>query len=259
MLHNISFLQNYGQSPVFIAAFSGHAEAGAVLLSNGADVNQADNDLSSPLYVAAAKGHDAVVAVLLSHGADVNQANNRGNSPLCIAVAEGHYATVAALLSHGADVNQKDNFDRFPLFEATANSDDFMVALLLSNGADVNQAAGRMKSIDIATNQKINDMLIAHTIKQQQPQQQPPPGQAPSNGQAVPKMVDESQWFQAAEKGDLAVIQQGINDKFDVNCRDIEGRTAVYLSSQEGHLPSVEYLINQHADLNIASVSAYDV
>ena len=68
-------------------------------------------------------------------------------------------------------------------------------------------------------------------------------------------MVDESQWFQAAEKGDLAVIQKGINDKIDVNCRDSDGQTALWWAACKGHLQLVEYLITQHADLSIASVS----
>ena len=71
--------------------------------------------------------------------------------------------------------------------------------------------------------------------------------------------MDESQWFQAAENGDLALIKKGINVKTDVNCRDSEGRTAMWWAAQEGHLQLVEYLVTQHADLSIADVSVNDV
>ena len=95
-------------------------------------------------------------------------------------------------------------------------------------------------------------MLYALMKKQQQQQQQQ---QQPQQEQPV----DESLWFPAASQGDLALIQQGINDKIDVNCRDSKGRTAVYCAAQEGHLQLVEYLITQHADLNIANVSGDEV
>ena len=158
------------------------------------------------------------------------------------------------------DISSLQNYGWSPLHIAANNGKDAVVAVLLTNGANVNQADyNGQKPIDVASNQKIVDMLIAHTKKQQQEEQQQPPGQAPSNGQAVPKMVDESQWFQAAGKGDLALIQQGINDKIDVNCRDSEGCTAMYWAAQKGHLQLVEYLITQHADLSVANVGADDV
>ena len=231
-----------------------------MLLSNGANVNQADYDGSSPLHLAAYEGHEAVVAILLSNGANVNQADKNGNSTLHSAAYNGHDAVVAVLLSNGANINQAANNGWSPLHRAASFGHDAVVAVLLTNGANVNQADyNGQKPIDVASNQKIVDMLIAHTKKQQQEEQQQPPGQAPSNGQAVPKMVDESQWFQAAGKGDLALIQQGINDKIDVNCRDSEGCTAMYWAAQKGHLQLVEYLITQHADLSVANVGADDV
>ena len=131
-----------------------------------------------------------------------------------------------------------------------------MVAVLLSHGADVNQATDYGGNpIDVADNQKIKDMLIAHTNKKQQQ----PPGQAPSNGQAVLKMMDKSEWFQAVEKGDLAVIRQGITDKIDVNCRDNDGNTAVWWAACQGHAQLLKYFISQQADLSLANVSANDV
>ena len=131
---------------------------------------------------------------------------------------------------------------------AAMSGQEAVIAILLDNGADVNLANndGR-KPIDLATTEKINDMLIAHTTKNQ-------PDQA-----AGPKVMDEAQWFQAANKGDLALIQQGINDKIDINCRDSTGRTALSFATQQSHLSLVEYLISLHADLNIANVSIHAI
>ena len=168
----------------------------------------------TPLLAAASNGYDAVLAVLLDNGANINQANNAGWFPLHLAVAMSHETVVAVLIDRGADVNLADNDGDRP--------------------------------IDVAKTQKIKDMLIALT--KEKPQGQSPPGQ------------DESQWFRAAKEGDLALIQQGINDnKIDINCRDSGSRTAVYWAAQEGRLPLMEYLITQHADLSISTVIANNV
>ena len=91
MLHDISSLQNDGDSPLHRATRNGHNAVVAVLLSNGADVNKANNGGNSPLHIAADNGKDAVVALLLSNGANVNQANNDGDSPLHLAARWDNY------------------------------------------------------------------------------------------------------------------------------------------------------------------------
>ena len=216
MLHDISYQQNGGHSPLHIAAFNDHDVVVATLLKNGANVNQENSLGWTPLHNAAAKGNNAVVVVLLSNGADFNKVDNDGLSPLYFAAENGHDAVVASLIEKGADVNKGDIDGDRP--------------------------------IDVAKTQKIKDMLITLTEEKQEDQ-----GQT-----AVPKVVDEAQWFRAAKKGKLALIKQGISDKIDVNCLDSGGRTALHWATFQGHLHLVEYLVIQHADVNIANVSAND-
>ena len=268
MLHNISSLQEYGNSPLHIAALSGHETVVAVLLSEGDNVNQANKKSQSPLHWAAAYGHEAVVTLLLTHGADANQADNDGQSPLLRAAVNCRTVVVALLLSKGGNANQADSTGFSPLHRAAANGYEAVVAVLLSKGANADQADNKgQKPIDVADTQKIKDIFFAHAKEKQErggeelaEQQQPPNNEATSNGQAVSTLVDKSQWFQAAEQGDLALIHQGIKDKIDVNCQDSKGCTAVYLAAKEGHLGLVEYLISQQADLHIVdNVSDDDV
>ena len=169
-----------------------------------------------------------------------------GFTPLLAAASNGHGAVVPVLLDNGANINQVNNAGWFPLLLAVAMSHETVVAVLIDRGADVNLVNNDGdRPIDVAKTQKIKDMLIALTKEKQ-----------PEKGQPV----DESQWFRAAKEGDLVLIQQGINDnKIDVNCRDSGSRTAAYWAAQEGHLPLMEYLITQHADLSISTVSANDV
>ena len=166
-------------------------------------------------------GHLPVIAILLMHGGEVNQANKDGASPLHLAAFYGHEEITTMFLEKGADVHLAGN-----------------------NG---------QKPIDVAKTQKIKDILIAHVTKKQQQQEEreQQPDQAASS-----KVMDEAQWFQAAKDGNLALIQQGINDKIDVNSRDNDGRTALFWAAHHNHVLLVEYLITQHADLSISTVCA---
>ena len=143
------------------------------------------------------------------------------------------------------DISSLQDLGESPLHQAAFKGHVAVVKVLLSNGANVNQATKKgLKPINVAKTQEIKDMLFVHMKKKLQEEQQP---------------VDETLWFQAAQQGDLALIQQGINDKIDVNCRDSNGRTAVWWAAAKGHLQLVEYFIAQHADLSIADVSANEV
>ena len=62
------------------------------LVSQGADVNQSDNEGRIPVLVAYYKGHLSIVKYLLSHGADINQVNiqsdNEWTTKSCILTRE---------------------------------------------------------------------------------------------------------------------------------------------------------------------------
>ena len=198
----------------------------------------------TPLLAAVASRNEDTVNKLLANGANINQATKDGWCPLYMAVHVDNESMVVILLQKGADINQADNDGSSPLHRAASLGHEAMVAMLVDRGADVNQVdLDGDRPIDVAKTQKIKDMLVALTEEKQE-------------SQAVPKAVDEAQWFRAAKKGKLALIQQGINDKIDVNCRDSGGRTALYFGCQEGKPLLVEYLIAQNADVNLSTVCA---
>lgn len=81
-----------------------------------------------------------VVAVLLQEGADVNQADENGWTPLHWAVMSRERSIVSALLAHGAITDVRDRFGggATPLhFAVGGGSAGEMVKLLLEWGADV--------------------------------------------------------------------------------------------------------------------------
>lgn len=99
----------WDMTPLFYAAWKGHAAAVAVLLENGASANMVDSDRTTPLVLAADEGHTAIVALLIENGARVDASNNAGDGPLLCAAFHGHTAVVGLLLAAGATFENGDS------------------------------------------------------------------------------------------------------------------------------------------------------
>ncbi|MBI5748951.1 MAG: ankyrin repeat domain-containing protein [Nitrospinae bacterium] len=94
---NERWFDNY--TPLHFAAFyASQPNVAALLIEKGADVNAKDNYGRTPLYVAAWKGQVNFVTLLLKKGADPGIATNEGKTPLRIAQDSGN-TTIAKILS----------------------------------------------------------------------------------------------------------------------------------------------------------------
>lgn len=84
-----------------------------LLIESGADVNQADQFDNTPLWVATFTGHDVVAKLLIDGGADVNQADTDGRTPVDVAAENGHEAVVKLLMDSGGHdgINRLDELD----------------------------------------------------------------------------------------------------------------------------------------------------
>jgi ankyrin repeat protein len=108
------------------------------LITEGSDVNIADENGTTPLHFAADRGHIDVVELLISKGADVNAETKRGFTPLHWAAQQDHKDVVELLISKGADVNAETKRGFTPLHGAARTGDKDLVELLISKGANVN-------------------------------------------------------------------------------------------------------------------------
>ncbi|NWW70444.1 ASB3 protein, partial [Climacteris rufus] len=104
-----------GWNSLHQASFQGSTDIMQMLLEKGASKDCRDDFGITPLFVAAQYGQLESLRLLLSHGAGVNcQAKDRA-TPLLIAAQEGHLDCVELLLASGADPNLYCNEDKWQL------------------------------------------------------------------------------------------------------------------------------------------------
>jgi ankyrin repeat protein len=105
-----------------MAAGAGQLRKVEELISNGADVNEIDENTvwtRTPLITATMRGHIEVVDFLLGQGADTSLVDAAGASPLRTAVQKGYVDIVDALLKAKANSeHDTDGFRRTPLIWA---------------------------------------------------------------------------------------------------------------------------------------------
>lgn len=143
----------YGTTPLILAAIRGHDRIVKLLLDAGADPSRENDDRISPIFGAAANCNDPVVTLLLRRGANPNARNLTRQTPLMRAAENGCAVVVKELLkARGTDLKATDDTGRTALDYAREsavlgldNGDSF--ALLDGLRREILARAGRPKTI----------------------------------------------------------------------------------------------------------------
>ena len=127
-----------GTTPVFVAAYNGHAGAIRALVELGTDTTTPNQNGVTPVIVAALNGHVDAIRALVELGADTTTPDQHGTTPVFVAAYNGHAGAIRALVELGADTTTPNQNGVTPVVIAAQNGHVDAIRALVELGASVN-------------------------------------------------------------------------------------------------------------------------
>ncbi|KAM6298254.1 ankyrin repeat and SOCS box protein 3 [Aegotheles albertisi] len=127
---------DFGITPLFVAAQYGKLESLRLLVSHGADVNSQAKDRATPLLIAAQEGHTECVELLVAKEADPNLYCNEDNwqLPIHAAAEMGHKKILELLIPITDRICDKGKGKVSPVYSAVYGGNTECLEMLLKEG-----------------------------------------------------------------------------------------------------------------------------
>jgi ankyrin repeat protein len=247
-----------GLTPLAFAAREGCLECVQVLLSSGANVNQATNYGWTPLLTATQNRHYKLAAYLLDHGADPNLANKGGWTPLYLAtdnrnIESGdypvrkpdmeHLAFITLLIDKGANVNARicgaESSAQECKGDTTETRTNFTMQWLYEDGATPFLRAAQSGDVNLMK------LLVAHGAD--------PKIQSAHNDTAL-AVASGIGWvdgitYEWSPAESLEAVKMCLDFGIDPNVADDQGRTALHGAAHKGRTDVIQLLVDHGANL----------
>ena len=266
-------------SAVLVASILGRADVVVFLATQGADVRAKGKNGITPISVACNRGHLAVVEVLANYGGPsilqerVNEENGfsafacafmadrfdvlrylvqvqgmdvnarlrrcRNTTPLFFAATQRNLPMVSFLLDElGAEVDRPTDEGETPLFTACRGGGYAVVCCLVEHKANVNAATNDGTTPIMAAIHSLDEPTVLYLLEC---------GANANHGASG----GVTPLFMATSKGMLKVIRALVRHGASLE----EGQCSVillHLACRAGHVPIVQYLLNEHTILRDA-------
>ncbi|XP_032676835.1 ankyrin repeat domain-containing protein 50 isoform X3 [Odontomachus brunneus] len=229
-----------GMTPLLVAAFEGHRDVCELLLEYEADVDHCDVTGRTPLWAAASMGHGSVVALLLFWGCYIDSIDNEGRTVLSVAAAQGDTDVVKQLLDRGLDEQHRDNSGWTPLHYAAFEGHIDVCEALLDAGAKIDETDNDGKSALMLAAQEGHTSLIEILLEQHDA----PIDQHAHDGKTAIRL--------AALEGHYDTVRTLLFHNTDVNAKDADGRSTLYILALENRLTMARFLL-EHANADVES------
>jgi ankyrin repeat protein len=99
---------DWGMTPLILAADDAHIKVAELLIANGADLNSKSRSVSmTSLHAAACDNQKEITALLIVKGADINAKDSNGKTPLNYAEEEKNTDLATLLRKHGGKTGEE--------------------------------------------------------------------------------------------------------------------------------------------------------
>ncbi|GAB0086675.1 uncharacterized protein DMENIID0001_007760 [Sergentomyia squamirostris] len=236
-------LDNDGMSALLVSSFEGNAEICELLLENGADPDLADYMGRTPLWAACTAGHASVVRLLLFWGCSIDCMDSEGRTVLSIASAQGNLESVRQLLDRGLDETHRDNAGWTPLHYGSFEGYADICVQLLESGAKIDECDNEGKTaLHLAAqeghNSVVEALLEIHSAFVDQ---------RAHDGKTAFRL--------SCLEGHFDCMQTLLKYGADVNSRDADSRTTLYILALENKVKVVKFLL-EYANLDVNSADS---
>jgi ankyrin repeat protein len=217
------------------------------------------------LHKAIKLGDIQLLKILINNGYDIEESDNNNQKPLLLALAYQKLDCLELLLQHEARVHDKD-LD----LAASFHCFDCLKILLEANMSNTNLIESRNTLLIWAAfdgNLPLLKFLIDNNadINTNNEEGQTPLHMSAMKGHldCVKHLIDnkadvdakdqncQTPLYLSAWSGHLQCIKYLIDNKADINAKNIEDQTPLYISAWRGHLECCKYLFDNYADVSV--------
>ena len=195
----------------------------------------------------AQEGDDSLTKQLIIQGVNINYRNSDGRTALHFAAHSARLDVVKILLNIRAKIDLMDNRHKTPLvLSVEAKNYDVMLHLITS-GADVTQLT---KCRHSARNLGREALSYAVNIKHKGAVKILLTKGVGIDGRLLSTSPPMTALMWTAQEGDDSLtwkLIRGVN----INCQDLDGRTALHFAAHSGHLYIVQILLNNGAEIDL--------
>ena len=283
--HNVMLRFHDGQTPLHIATISGHTGIVDYLLKNNGSIRIQDmmraQDISgaTPLHEAVRYGHADIVKLLLANGANVDALDAMGKTPfLLIIPVKSQQPIYTMLMGAGAKVTQKDMYGDTVLHIVTmGDTTNDVLKLLVAKGAPINERNKQgVTPLQLAVEKNLGAHVLFYAnsgadINAEDMQSNTPLTLAlhKKSGDMIQTLITKQNVNSKDSSGNTPLhtailhdapfeyIQYIVSTGADVNARNKDGDSVLYLATQKNMKNTGELLIDKGADIFATNMQNY--